>query len=96
MMEYHRRSVAESPVTERRVSGARTSGGSADFPAAASPQRPVPAPRMAPRPRLARRAAFQDVAVAFEDNAVAFEDNAAASVAEDDGAKNEVAKKGAP
>ena len=96
MMEYHRRSVAESPVTERRVSGAPTSGGgSADFPAAASPtaaappQRPVPAPRMAPRPRLARRAAFQDVAVAFEDNA-------AASVAEDDGAKNEVAKKGAP
>ena len=76
-------------MTERRVSGARTSGGgSADF-AAASPQRPVPAPRMAPRPRLARRAAFQDVAVAFEDNA-------AASVAEDDGAKNEVAKKGAP
>ena len=95
MMEYHRRSVAESPVTERRVSGARTSGGSADF-AAASPQRPVPAPRMAPRPRLARRAAFQDVAVAFEDNAAAFEDNAAASAAEDDGAKNEVAAKGAP
>ena len=90
MMEYHRRSVAESPVTERRVSGARTSGGSADFPAAASPQRPVPAPRMAPRPRLARRAAFQDVAVAFEDNA------AASVAAEDDGAKNEVAKKGAP